>query len=321
MRMWRGDSHTRPQSTRKRPERGQTPVRKSTQRRHGDETPPERPRHMCESCAVADPFLSAREAGAAITERLGAHRAALVLGSGWAKVVEELGTIRNSVPMAELPGFPAPTVHGHSGLAHSLDVDGTPILVMAGRAHFYEGHPVQTVVHGVRAAVLSGCATILLTNAAGSLDPQSPPGTPVLIADHLNLTGTNPMTGADPPEGFPGRFCDLTDLYSPRLRAAARSALPELREGVYAGLLGGSYETPAEIRMLQTLGADLVGMSTVLEAIAARHLGAEVFGASLATNMAAGRSAEALDHGDVLATGKASAGRLVELLRAVIAAL
>lgn len=270
---------------------------------------------------TGDPYLSARAAGTAIRERLGAHRAVLVLGSGWADVVAGLGEGRAQVPMSDLPGFPAPSVQGHTGVAHSLAVDGVPLLVLAGRSHLYEEHPVSVVVHGVRAAVLAGCRAVFLTNAAGSLEPANGPGTPVLISDHLNLTGVNPMSGADPPEGVPARFCDLSDLYSPRLRAIAAAAVPGIAEGVYAGLLGGSYETPAEIRMLRGMGADLVGMSTVLEAIAARHLGAEVFGVSLVTNLAAGMSLEALDHREVLATGKASAGRLVDLLRAVTVAV
>ncbi|MCC6830647.1 MAG: purine-nucleoside phosphorylase [Thermoleophilia bacterium] len=268
-----------------------------------------------------DPYARAAAAGAAVRDRLGEHRAVLVLGSGWAQVAELLGTVRGGLPMHDLPGFPAPVVQGHSGMAHSVDVDGTPVLVLAGRSHLYEEHPVATVVHGVRAAVLAGCEVVMLTNAAGSLVEANGPGTPVLISDQLNLTGANPMTGPEPPEGYPGRFSDLTDLYSPRLRAAAHAAFPALAEGVYAGMLGGSYETPAEIHMLRAMGADLVGMSTVLEAIAARHLGAEVFGASLVTNLAAGLSATALDHGEVLATGKASVGRLAELLRAVATAV
>ena len=268
-----------------------------------------------------NPYSTAQAAGAAIRERLGAHRAVLVLGSGWAEVAEGIGEIRAGVPMPELPGFPAPSVQGHSGMAHSVDVGGVPLLVLAGRSHLYEGHPVSTVVHGVRSAVLSGCEVVMLTNACGSLVAAHGPGTPVLISDQLNLTGVTPMGGADPPEGFPARFCDLTELYSPRLRAAAAAAVPGIPEGVYAGLLGGAYETPAEIRMLRSMGADLVGMSTVLEAIAAKHLGAEVFGVSFVTNLAAGMSAEALDHREVLAAGKASAGRLVDLFRAVTAAI
>jgi purine-nucleoside phosphorylase len=222
--------------------------------------------------------------------------------------------------MPELPGFPAPAVHGHSGTAHSVDVAGVPALVMAGRAHLYEGHPVATVVHGVRAAVMAGCGAVVLTNAAGSLVPANPPGTPVVISDHLNLTGASPMAGPDPPGHVRPRFVDLTGLYSPRLRAAAAEAVPGIAEGVYAGLLGGSYETPAEVRMLRALGADLVGMSTVLEAVAAHHLGAEVFGVSLVTNLAAGMGEGELDHGEVLATGRASVARLAGLLRAVVAA-
>jgi purine-nucleoside phosphorylase len=278
------------------------------------------PRGAIVGAVPDDPYLAARAGASGIRERLGEHRAALVLGSGWADVVATLGETRASVPMPELPGFPAPSVQGHTGMAHSVDVGGVPVLVLAGRAHLYEDHPVATVVHGVRSAVLAGCRAVLLTNAAGSLVPANGPGTPVLISDHLNLTGVSPMTGSDPPADLPARFADLTDLYSARLRAVAAAAAPGIPEGVYAGLLGGSYETPAEIRMLRAMGADLVGMSTVLEAIAARHLGAEVFGVSLVTNLAAGLSAEALDHREVLATGKASVDRLVDLLRAVAAA-
>jgi purine-nucleoside phosphorylase len=269
---------------------------------------------------TGEPYSAARAAADAIRERLGDHRVALVLGSGWAQVVPMLGEERAAVAMPDLPGFPAPAVEGHAGRAHSVDAGGVPLLVLAGRAHLYEEHPVAAVVHGVRAAVMAGCRAVLLTNAAGSLDPANGPGTPVLISDHLNLTGANPMTGPDPPAGIPARFSDLSDLYSPRLRTAAAAAVPGIAEGVYAGLLGGSYETPAEIRMLRALGADLVGMSTVLEAIAARHLGAEVLGVSLVTNLAAGLSPAALDHEEVLATGRASVGRLAELLRAVVAA-
>jgi len=222
--------------------------------------------------------------------------------------------------MTELRGLPAPTVPGHGGTVASVDVDGVPVLVLAGRTHLYEGHPVATVVHAVRAAVLSGCPTVLLTNAAGSLRPDVGVGRAVVISDQLNLTGTNPLCGPEPP-GQPGnRFTDLTRLYSPRLRAAALAHDDTITEGVYAGLLGGSFETPAEIRMLATLGADLVGMSTVLEAIAAHHLGAEVFGVSLVTNLAAGLAPD-IDHQEVLAAGVAAEDTLIALLRTVIAAL
>ena len=266
------------------------------------------------------PFETAATAASVLRERLGSHDVVLVLGSGWADVAGALGTVRASVSMAELPGFPAPAVRGHSGQAISVDASGVPLLVLAGRSHLYEGNGPETVVHGVRTAVLAGCRTVLLTNAAGSLVVEHGPGTPVVISDQLNLTGTTPMIGPEPPSDVPSRFCDVTNLYSPRLRDAARAAVPGIPEGVYAGLLGGCYETPAEIKMLGRMGADLVGMSTVLEAIAASHLGAEVFGVSLVTNLAAGLSATALDHEDVLATGKQSAARLGGLLRAVVAA-
>lgn len=267
---------------------------------------------------MSDHYEAARRAAAEIERLLGAHDALAVLGSGWADAVRGLGTVENEVPITDLPGFPAPAVAGHGGSALTLAVDSRRVLAITGRAHPYEGHDVHTVVHGVRAAVLAGCTRVVLTNAAGSLNPEYLPGHPVIISDHLNLSGMNPMTGSAPPNDLPARFVDLTDLYSGRLRTALASELPATPEGVYAGLLGGSYETPAEIRMLRGFGADLVGMSTVLEAIAARHLGAEVVGASLVTNMAAGLSADALDHEDVLATGRDATARLVDLLRAAL---
>ena len=282
---------------------------------------------VTEQFSDADPYLSAATTASELLERLGPHRVAVVLGSGWAPVAELLGPIQASLPTAAFSGIPAPTVPGHHGTFHSVLAEGAdgpvPVLVVAGRSHLYEGHPVATVVHPVRAAVLAGCSTVVLTNAAGSLRPDVGPGTPVLISDHLNLTGSNPMCGPPPPPGMPGRFVDLTDLYSARRRDAIRaqahrSGVTELAEGVYAGLLGASFETPAEIRMLATLGADLVGMSTVLEAIAARHLGAEVVGVSLVTNLAAGLQAT-VDHEEVLSAGSDAAGPLGQVLRAVLA--
>ncbi len=271
-----------------------------------------------------EPYLDAAAAASELLERLGPHRAAIVLGSGWAAVAERLGTVTASYPSAALHGVPAPTVPGHRGELHSVVAEGAdgpiPVLVVAGRAHLYEGHPVATVVHLVRAAVLSGATTVVLTNAAGSLRPEVGPGTPVLISDHLNLTGADPMCGPPPPPGMPGRFVDLSDLYDRGRRAAIRAADPELVEGVYAGMLGASFETPAEIRMLATIGADLVGMSTVLEAIAARHLGAEVVGISLVTNLAAGLQAS-VDHEEVLSAGAASVDRLAGVLGTVLRTL
>jgi purine-nucleoside phosphorylase len=197
-------------------------------------------------------------------------------------------------------------------------VGGTRVLLLLGRAHLYEGHPVATVVHGVRTAVSAGCGVVVLTNAAGSLRADRPVGGPVLIADQLNLTGHNPLAGPPPPPPAPGRFCDMTEAYSQRLRDIARAVDPTLPEGVYAGMLGPSYETPAEIRMLLAMGADLVGMSTVLEAIAARHLGAEVLGITLVTNLAAGLQAAPLEHAEVLEAGAAAGARVGDLVRGIV---
>ena len=267
-----------------------------------------------------DPYALATEAAAVLAERTGveSHDAALTLGSGWAAAADELGEVVADVELGELPGFPAPAVEGHRNLARSVRVGHSSVLVLGGRAHLYEGHPVATVVHGVRTAVEAGCSTVILTNAAGGLNPDWPVGQPVLLSDQLNLTGTTPMGGPAPPEGRPARFVDMTTAYSVRLREIAREVDPTLPEGVYAGLLGGAYETPAEIRMLATLGADLVGMSTVLECIAARHLGAEVMGVSLVTNAAAGLSDELLDHADVLEAAGDAGPRMFALLRGVL---
>ncbi|WP_253771107.1 purine-nucleoside phosphorylase [Goodfellowiella coeruleoviolacea] len=251
----------------------------------------------------------AAAAARAIAERTGVdkHDVAVVLGSGWAPAADIIGTPEAEVPMAELPGFLAPKVLGHGGTMRSVRVGETRVLVLLGRTHHYEGHGVRRVVHGVRTAVAAGCRTVMLTNAAGGLREGMRVGQPVLISDHLNLTATSPLVGA--------HFVDLTDLYSARLRQLAQRIDPSLAEGVYAGLPGPHFETPAEIRMLRTLGADLVGMSTVLEAIAARAAGAEVFGLSLVTNLAAGMTGEPLNHEEVLAAGRDAAGRMGELLR------
>jgi purine-nucleoside phosphorylase len=195
------------------------------------------------------------------------------------------------------------------------------VLLFLGRVHLYEGHQPGTVVHAVRASVEAGCRTVILTNAAGGIRADYRVGQPVLISDHINLTGRSPLSGPMPPEGYPGRFTDLTDLYSARLRALAREADPTLAEGVYAALPGPHYETPAEIRMLRTAGADLVGMSTALEAIAARHLGADVLAISLVTNPAAGLSAAPLDHGEVVRAATASAARIGQLLAGLLSRL
>jgi purine-nucleoside phosphorylase len=264
---------------------------------------------------VTDPDALAAEAARAIGERTGvdAHDVAVVLGSGWAPAVAEMGDPVAVVPMAELPGFSAPTAEGHDGQVLSLHVGDHRVLVFVGRVHAYEGHDLRHVVHPVRAACAAGAHTVVLTNAAGGLREDYTVGQPVLISDHLNLTARSPLVGA--------QFVDLTDAYSPRLRALAREIDASLADGVYAGLPGPHYETPAEIRMLRTLGADLVGMSTVHETIAARAAGAQVLAVSLVTNLAAGMTGQPLSHDEVLEAGRQSATRMGSLLGGVIARL
>jgi purine-nucleoside phosphorylase len=265
--------------------------------------------------SAPDPAQLAQQAAAAIVDRTGVahHDVAVVLGSGWAPAAGALGTPSAVLPMAELPGFTPPTAAGHSGQVISLTVGGNQVLVLLGRIHAYEGHDLRHVVHPVRTAAAAGVRTVVLTNAAGGLRSDFTVGQPVLISDHLNLTARSPLVGAE--------FVDLVDAYSPRLRALAREVDPALTEGVYAGLPGPHYETPAEIRMLRTLGADLVGMSTVHETIAARAAGAEVLGLSLVTNLAAGMTGEPLSHAEVLAAGRQSATEMGSLLASVIARL
>ncbi|MXW58453.1 MAG: purine-nucleoside phosphorylase [Acidimicrobiia bacterium] len=268
-----------------------------------------------------NPFERAEQAGAQLIEQLGGHfDAAVVLGSGWAEVAQGLGTVDAAVAAESITGFHPPSVPGHGGTLSAVNVADRRVLVMAGRVHLYEGHPPAEVVHGVRAAVAAGCSTVVLTNAAGCMNPAFGVGQPVLISDHINLTGLSPLFGPAPPEGYDIRFTDLTDLYSLRIREAVRVIDPSVGEGVYAGLVGPHFETPAEITMLARMGADLVGMSTVLEAIAVRHLGAEVAGVSLVTNAAAGMGGE-LDHQEVLDAGQAAQGRVTEVLSTVIKVL
>jgi purine-nucleoside phosphorylase len=269
---------------------------------------------------MTGPYEAAAASAARLAERTGvaAHDAAVVLGSGWRPAADALGPADAAVALAELGGFAPPTVAGHEPVVRSVTVGGLRVLVFLGRAHLYEGRPADVVVHGVRTAVAAGCRVIVLTNASGGIRAGLRPGQPVLISDHLNLTGQSPLAGPPPAFGYPARFTDLSDLYAARLRAIARQADPGLAEGVYAALPGPHYETPAEIRMLRALGADLVGMSTALEAIAARHLGAEVLGISLVTNIAAGLSDQPLDHAEVLATGQAAAARMGALLARIL---
>jgi purine-nucleoside phosphorylase len=264
---------------------------------------------------VTSPSAIAQEAAAAIRDRTGVneHDVAVTLGSGWAPAVAELGDPVAVVPMAELPGFTPPTAAGHGGEVLSLRIGDQRVLVFIGRIHAYEGYELRHVVHPVRAACAAGTRTVVLTNAAGGLREDFDVSQPVLISDHLNLTARSPLVGAE--------FVDLVDAYSPRLRAIAHEIDPSLAEGVYAALPGPHYETPAEIRMLRILGADLVGMSTVHETIAARAAGAQVLGVSLVTNLAAGMTGRPLSHDEVLEAGRQSATRMGSLLSAVIGRL
>jgi purine-nucleoside phosphorylase len=263
---------------------------------------------------ATDPFEVARAAAGEIAARSGVerHHVALVLGSGWGGAAELLGETVAEIPSHELPGFSAPAVVGHSAMTRSVRISGTDryALVLGSRTHLYEGKGVRRVVHGVRTAAATGARTVVLTNGCGGLNPQWAPGTPVLVRDHLNLTATSPLEGAT--------FVDLTDLYSQRLRDLAHQVDPTLAEGVYAQFPGPHYETPAEVRMAGIMGADLVGMSTTLEAIAARHAGLEVLAISLMTNLGAGISPVPLSHAEVIEAGQAAAPRIGRLLAEIV---
>jgi purine-nucleoside phosphorylase len=211
-----------------------------------------------------------------------------------------------------------PSAIGHGGTLKSVTVGKSRVLLLTGRTHLYEGHGVNSVVHAVRTAAFAGCKTVVLTNAAGCLREDWGVGATAIISDHINLTGFSPLTGADAPAPLHGRFVDLTDAYSQRLRTIAKRVDPTLHEGVYMGFHGPHFETPAEIRAARVWGADLVGMSTVMETIAARHMGLEVLALSLATNLAAGISGEKLSGDEVIAIGKASASRVGGLLAEIL---
>jgi purine-nucleoside phosphorylase len=267
------------------------------------------------SLLMTDPPAAARAAAAELARLTGVarHDVALVLGSGWVPAAELVGETVADLSVTDLPFFPPPAVEGHAGRLRSLRAGDTRALVFLGRTHYYEERGVEAVAHGVRTAAAAGCRVVVLTNGCGGLNPAWTPGTPVLISDHLNLTGASPLRGAT--------FIDLTDLYSARLRELCRRIDPGLPEGVYAQFRGPQYETPAEVRMARTLGADLVGMSTTLEAIAAREAGMEILGLSLVTNLAAGMTGEPLNHEEVLEAGRAAAVRMGELLAQVVASL
>lgn len=255
----------------------------------------------------------AQEAADALARLTGVerHDLAVVLGSGWLPAAELLGETTSEVDTTDVPGFSAAAVEGHSGKIRSVRAGDRHVLVFLSRTHYYEGKGVQAVVHPVRAAAAAGCRTIVLTNGCGGIRESWSPGTPVLIRDHINLTARSPIEGA--------HFVDLTDLYSSRLRALCREVEPALDEGVYVQFPGPHYETPAEVEMARRIGGDLVGMSTTLEAIAAREAGMEVLGISLVTNLAAGISGQPLDHAEVIEAGRAAATRMGGLLAGIVA--
>jgi purine-nucleoside phosphorylase len=248
------------------------------------------------------------------------HDLALVLGSG---LSDYAATLPGAVEVAytELPGFPVPRVAGHAGSLYSAELDDHAVLVFAGRVHYYEGWSLDKVVAGVRTAVMAGAGTVILTNAAGGVNPDYSPGDLVLIRDHINLAGANPLMGTND-DRLGTRFPDLTDLYSSDLRALAREVGSEvdveLQEGVYAWLSGPTYETPAEIQMVSRIGGDLVGMSTVPESIAVRHMGARVMGISLCTNLAAGISPTPLSHDEVKEVAGLAKEKFTRLLDALL---
>ncbi len=266
------------------------------------------------SASDESPFDLARRAADVIAERSGLdhHDIALVLGSGWSGAADLLGETVSEIPAAEVPGFFAPAVAGHVPVMRSIRITGSDrvALVLGSRTHFYEGKGVRAVAHGMRTAAAAGATRVVLTNGCGGVNPEWRPGQVVLIRDHINLTAASPLEGAT--------FIDLTDLYSQRLRNLAHEVDPSLPEGVYVQFRGPHYETPAEVHMAGVLGGDLVGMSTTLEAIAAREAGLEILGISLMTNLAAGISPTPLSHAEVIEAGKAAAPRIARLLANIV---
>jgi purine-nucleoside phosphorylase len=264
----------------------------------------------------ADPFAVARQAAEQLAEKTGVekHDIALTLGSGWGRAADLIGETTATVPATEILGFGKPALEGHVGTIRSVLLpSGKRALVIGARTHYYEGHGVRRVVHSVRTAAAAGVTTMILTNGAGGIKEHWKPGTPVLISDHINLTADSPLEGAT--------FIDLTDLYSSRLRALAKSIDPSLDEGVYTQFRGPHYETPAEVQMAKAIGGHIVGMSTALEAIAARQAGMEILGMSLITNLAAGIQKTPLSHAEVIEAGQAAEPVISALLARIVAAL
>jgi purine-nucleoside phosphorylase len=265
---------------------------------------------------TADPFEIAQDAAAQIAQKTGVerHDIALTLGSGWGAAADLIGETTATIPATEIMGFSKPALEGHLGSLRSILLpNGKRALVIGARTHFYENHGVRRVVHSVRTAAATGAGVMILTNGAGGIRETWKPGTPVLISDHINLTATSPLEGAT--------FVDLTDLYSSRLRAVARGIDPSLDEGVYCQFRGPHYETPAEVQMAKTIGGHIVGMSTALEAIAARQAGMEILGLSLITNLAAGIQKTPLSHEEVIDAGKVAEPVISALLARIVAAL
>lgn len=270
------------------------------------------PEHSLDDPTV-DPFAIATQAAEQIAAATGVNRhdIALTLGSGWAQAADLLGETIAEVPATDIIGFSTPALTGHVGTLRSITLDsGQHALVIGARTHYYEGHGVRRVVHSVRTAAATGASVMVLTNGAGGIKDHWRPGTPVLISDHINLTADSPLEGAT--------FVDLTDLYAVRLRDLARQVAPDLDEGVYTQFRGPHYETPAEVQMAKAMGGHIVGMSTALEAIAAREAGMEVLGMSLITNPAAGISAQPLDHAEVLQAGKDAEPVISKLLAGIV---
>ncbi|MEY4476876.1 MAG: hypothetical protein RJA31_380 [Actinomycetota bacterium] len=262
-----------------------------------------------------DPKEVARQAAAQIAEKTGVahHDIALTLGSGWGKAADVIGETVAEIPATEIIGFSKPALEGHVGTIRSIrTASGHHVLIIGARTHFYEDHGVRRVVHSVRTAAATGAKIMVLTNGAGGLKESWGPGTPVLISDHINLTASSPLEGAT--------FIDLTDLYASRLRDLARTVDPSLDEGVYVQFRGPHYETPAEVQMAGRMGGHIVGMSTALEAIAAREAGMEVLGFSLITNLAAGLG-EPLSHAEVIDAGKTAEPVISKLLADVVTAI
>lgn len=282
----------------------------------------EMPRQSLTSVPV---YERASEAAATIRERSGHRQAtvAVILGSGLGAFVESLAE-RVIIPYHEIPHFPHSTVIGHAGQLVFGVIDRVPVVVMQGRFHYYEGYDLDQVTFPVRVLGLLGVRRLIVTNAAGGINQQFRPGSFMLIRDHINLMGANPLRGPND-ERFGPRFPDMTSAYSATLgeiaRQAAREAGIPLEEGVYVAVSGPSYETPAEIRMLRTLGADAVGMSTVPEVIVARQMGLEVLGLSVIANLAAGVLDRPLDHEEVLEAAERVGPLLTDLLRRIVVRL